>query len=141
MKNFLIIFIAFFCSLSSFAQNNTKKTRAQIYFTKTLHTFDTIPLGKSDTCIFQYKNTGLAPLIVSEVKASCGCTSPIWSSKPLLSGRWGNIKIVYYGHQKGHFRKTIVVRSNAENAPNTILQIQGFIIDRDPFPKKGTKYK
>lgn len=63
MKNFLIIFIAFFCSLSSFAQNNTKKTRAQIYFTKTLHTFDTIPLGKGDTCIFQYKTRDLHRLL------------------------------------------------------------------------------
>ena len=81
---------------------------------------------------FNFTNTSSEPIIISEVKASCGCTTPEWSKQPIAPGAKGFVITKYNPlGRPGSFSKTITVTSNCENSP-TVLKISGEVI---PKPK------
>ncbi len=81
---------------------------------------------------FEFINTGGKPLIITNVKASCGCTTPDWSKTPILPGAKGFVTATYNPlNRPGSFNKTITVTSNATQSPLTIT-IKG---DVNPKPK------
>ena len=66
---------------------------------------------------FEFENKGNAPLIISHVKASCGCTTPGWSKEPVLPGQRGFVKAQYNPRNRpGNFRKTLTITTNGEPA-------------------------
>ena len=70
---------------------------------------------------FVFTNTGAEPIIISIVKTSCGCTSPLWSKEPVAPGASGFISVAFNPKNRpGHFTKTITVTSNAKNSPVTL---------------------
>ena len=74
---------------------------------------------------FQISNTGDAPLVITRVIASCGCTTPEWTKEPIAPGKSGNIKITYDpAGRPGPFAKTISVYSNGKTG-SYILTIRG----------------
>ena len=77
MKRFIFLLVALMPVLV-FAQ------KAKIDFTTTSHNFGTINenAGKA-TFDFSFKNTGNVPLILTNVRAGCGCTTPVWSREPV----------------------------------------------------------
>lgn len=81
---------------------------------------------------FMFINTGDAPLIISQVKASCGCTTPSWSKEAVAPGDTGLVVAQYNpSNRPGTFRKAITVTTNAD--PNTkVLYIKGAV---NPKPK------
>jgi hypothetical protein len=98
-----------------------------IKFETTEHNFGNVPQGPpSATYVFKFKNTGKAPLILSEVLTSCGCTTPEWSKEPVLPGKSGEIKVGYNALSLGGFSKTITVRSNA--GADVVLTILGNVV-------------
>jgi hypothetical protein len=77
---------------------------------------------------FNFTNSGKAPLILNNVAASCGCTTPEWTKQPVLPGKQGVIKVTFDPEQRpGAFTKTITVTSNAET-PSITLAIRGVVI-------------
>lgn len=92
--------------------------KAKIEFEETSHNFGTIGEnnGKA-THEFRFKNTGEAPLILTNVRAGCGCTTPEWNRQPVAPGAEGFIKVSFDPRNRpGSFVKSITVNSNAENA-------------------------
>ena len=74
---------------------------------------------------YAFVNTGKAPLIISNVSASCGCTTPEYSKHPIAPGEEGNVTVVFdTQNQVGVQQKIITVLSNAEPG-RTILQLKG----------------
>lgn len=74
---------------------------------------------------FRFTNTGGSPLIISNVQASCGCTTPEYSKHPILPGEEGMVKVVFNSAgQVGQQHKIITVSSNALTA-NTLLHLRG----------------
>ena len=68
--------------------------------------------------VFTYKNAGDQPLILSQVKTSCGCTAPDWSRDPVRPGGTGQLTIRFNSAGKmGKQNKTIAVYSNAAGWP------------------------
>ena len=63
---------------------------------------------------FEFTNTGDAPLIITNVQSTCGCTVPSKPTEPILPGKTGKID-VKYNMNTGPIRKTITVESNAVN--------------------------
>ena len=87
-----------------------------IEFQELEHNFGIIEDGEKVGCIFSFRNTGVADLIVTSATASCGCTVPRYDKKPIPSGGTGNIEVIFDSSgRKGMQTKTIVVQSNAEN--------------------------
>ena len=77
----------------------------------------------------EFTNTGNAPLIITDVKSSCGCTVPTKPSEPIMPGKSDKI-IVKYNMNPGPISKTITVESNAVNKLNGVvpLRIKGTVI-------------
>ncbi|MEI7725077.1 MAG: DUF1573 domain-containing protein [Bacteroidota bacterium] len=106
-----------------FTQVDTNKM-SKIVFEKTVHDYGTIARGSKGTCKFIFSNKGKVPLLLSAVKASCGCTTPAWSKEPVAPGKTGEITVRYNTDIPGKFSKSVTVSSNAVN-PTMVLQIKG----------------
>lgn len=104
--------------------NEVIRNDASIDFADKQHDFGTIPLKKETSFSFEFTNSGKTPLLVSEVKTSCGCTVPEWPKKPILSGDKEVIKINYDAAFPGVFHKTISVFYNGPGSPME-LEIKG----------------
>ena len=112
------------------AQNNEAKdvpeNGAKIRFTELEHNYGTIQKGGNGDCEFTFYNDGNEPLILSNVKASCGCTTPSYTQKPVMPGQQGTIKVHYNTNNVGGFSKTVTVTSNAVNdGGRVVLRIKG----------------
>ena len=106
-----------------------------ITFNKTTHDFGKI--NETDgkvTTIFEIKNEGMSPLVLNNVKASCGCTTPQWTHEPIEPGQSGKITVTYNpSGRPGKFQKTITITSNATE-PTTKLYIKGEVIPKPAKP-------
>ncbi|MFA8432927.1 MAG: DUF1573 domain-containing protein [Marinifilaceae bacterium] len=79
---------------------------------------------------FEFVNTGNQPIIINNVRSSCGCTSPDWSRKPVAPGQKGFIKATFDPRNRpGQFNKTVTVTANTSPSVN-ILRIKGKVIPR-----------
>ena len=122
MKRF-VFFVVLFFSVVAFGQYQNP----HINFKKTKHDFGILKEGISASVKFEFTNTGAKPLIIQDVKSSCGCTTPNWTKKPVPPGGSGYITVIYNTtNRPGKFTKTITVISNADNSP-TVLTITGMV--------------
>lgn len=100
-----------------------------ISFDKTTFDYGNVKAGADGHRFFVVKNTGDKPLIISEVKPSCGCTTPEWSKDPILPGKTAQIKVGYNTGIKGAFNKLIEVYSNDPANNRSVLYIKGNVED------------
>jgi len=98
---------------------------AKIDFTKEVHDYGTIENGANGQCTFEFKNTGNAPLIISNAKGSCGCTVPSWPKEPIAPGATGSISVKYDTKRPGAINKNVTITSNAVNEPTKVIRIKG----------------
>ncbi len=83
--------------------------------------------GKAITTV-QIKNTGDKPLIISDVKASCGCTVPEWPKAPIAPGSSADMTVQYTTTRKaGPFNRTLTINSNAQTEARKIFRIKGVV--------------
>jgi hypothetical protein len=109
--------------------NKKEKTDApEITFENLVYDYGTIKKSSDGTAVFSFTNSGKEPLILSEVKATCGCTTPSWTKDPVMPGKTGEITAVYDTNRMGAFSKTIIINSNATNTP-VVLTIKGNVVD------------
>lgn len=115
------------CSLTfAMAQN-----AAEIKFDKVTHDFGSFSeKNPVVTCTFTYTNVGDQPLVINQAIASCGCTVPEYTKKPVQPGEKGELKVTYNGKGKfpGHFKKSITVRTNGK-VEMTRLYIEGVMTE------------
>lgn len=128
MKNTLLaILFAIIAICPVFAE----EPLAEIKFDKVLHDFGKFSEDNAIvTCTFTFTNTGQAPLVITQCVASCGCTIPSYSDKPVAPGKTGTVKVTYNGKGRmaGQFKKVITVMTNAKNKM-TRLCIQGEMLE------------
>jgi hypothetical protein len=87
--------------------------------------YGTIKKGSDGKQIFKFTNTGDKPLIISNVKSSCDCSIPSWTSTPVLPGKTGEITVKYDTKKTGNFSKSIEVFSNDSKVTRKLLRIKG----------------
>ena len=123
-----ILFLAvLLVNIGVFAQSGAK-----IEFKDKDNTIDYGTVNKEDDNgirSFEFKNTGDAPLIITNVQSTCGCTVPSKPTEPILPGKMGKID-VKYNMNPGPIRKTITVESNAVNveAGRVAIKIKGEVV-------------
>lgn len=125
MKNLLSFLIVILFGINSFAQDGPK-----IEFKEETINYGDVVKGVDDGVrVFEFTNTGNAPLILTNVQSSCGCTVPEWPKTAIDPGKSDKI-IVKYNMNPGPISKTITVESNAVNKPNGVvpLRIKGTVI-------------
>lgn len=118
---------------SSADASNISNTTPKIEFQKTEHDFGKILQGEQVSYTFKFKNVGNAPLIITNIEKTCGCTSPDFSNKPIKPGEEGKITITYdsKGH-KGFQNKRLIVKANT-NPSETILRIKAQVENINTF--------
>jgi hypothetical protein len=93
------------------------------------------------TTTFKFTNKGESPLVLNNVRASCGCTTPKWTREPVAPGNSGEIQVSYNPKNRpGSFNKSVMISSNAENG-TTVLRIKGRVEEREKtlaelYPRK-----
>lgn len=86
-----------------------------IKFETTDHDFGTINEGDRVDYTYKFKNEGSADLVISDAKASCGCTIPEYTKTPVKPGDSGEIKVVFNSAGKsGLQQKTVTLTLNTE---------------------------
>jgi hypothetical protein len=106
--------------------------KPQIVFENLEHDFGAFKESDGvQTTTFKFTNKGEVPLVLTNVRASCGCTTPKWTREPVAPNGSGEIQVSYNPRNRpGAFNKTVMVSSNAENG-TTVLRITGRVEERE----------
>ena len=91
------------------------------------HDFGTIKEGEKVSYLYKFKNTGEVPLIIENVRPSCGCTAPNWSKEPIPVGGEGSVEVVFDSKGKPNAQnKTVTVTANTW-PQSTVLRFKTFV--------------
>ena len=128
------LFVISVCAVVMCLALSAGEKYAQATFPEQKYDFGQIREDKGPvTHTFELVNTGNKPLLIVEAVASCGCTTPKYSTKPIKPGKKGTIEVTYSPiGRPGAFIKTIRVKTTGREKV-TILTIEGVTI---PKPKK-----
>lgn len=95
------------------AEAKEVKVEDALFVKETEHNFGKIPQGKPVTYIFNVNNNSKDSLKISNVQASCGCTTPEWEqNKTIAPGGSTKITVGYNAAAEGPFNKVITVTYN-----------------------------
>lgn len=143
-KLFLTLTIASLVVFTSCKENATEKINQEnvnkaserdsqaivfpsISFDKTEHDFGQIMNGTPVETTFSYTNTGKSPLVVTDIKSTCGCTVPQgWSKEPLMPGASSQFSVKFNGKGANKTSKTITLTTNTEKGREQV-RITAFI--------------
>ena len=121
-----------FVARTASAQDSEK---AEFKFNEEKHDFGKVPQGTPVTTVFEFTNVGQDPLIITDVRPTCGCTIADFTKTPVKNGEKGMIKITYNAAFAAPFTKTIVVTSNA-TTPVKNLIIVGEVVAKTTSSSK-----
>ncbi|HEV3223370.1 MAG TPA: DUF1573 domain-containing protein [Puia sp.] len=130
-KTLLLIICSSFIGFALNAQSTVLKTSGPsadpkediLQLKESGYSFGKIPQGRPVIHVFEIVNTGKQPLMLENVQASCGCTTPEWSREPISPGATASIKVGYNAYAEGHFNKTVTIYYN--NGQTKALIISG----------------
>lgn len=74
-----------------------------------------------------FTNKGSEPLLIKEVKTSCGCLDVAYPKTPIAAGSRGEIAVTFDAKLLGTFYKELEVLSNASDKP-AYVAIQGTVV-------------
>ena len=106
MKIILGLFLLFFTTFTAMAQTATNAAEP-LQFKETEFDFGSVPQGKPVYHSFEIKNTGSKPVVLNNVQASCGCTTPEWRKDPIAPGATAKIKVGFNAAAEDAFEKFI----------------------------------
>ena len=116
--------------LVSAIQTMAQKANSPIIaFKETVFIFDTIVQNGNAEHVFCFANEGNAPLLITSAFSSCGCVVPEWPKEPIAPQASGSIKVKNNTSKTGSFTKVIIVKSNDEETPKTVLRINGVVVE------------
>ena len=141
MKNilFAVIAVLFFSiqtqaqDLSSNKDNEGSKVvlnvegEGKIEWSTTTYEFGEIDYMNPKTAVFEFKNTGTKPLVVTNVKAFCGCTKVDYPKTPVLPGKKAKVSAEYNAASMGNFSKSVRVQFSEESLTQH-LELKGTVV-------------
>jgi hypothetical protein len=130
MKKLFLLAVVLVMALAVQAQ---KQNGAQITWENGNHNFGEVVLGDKVEHVYKFTNTGNEPLIITDVKPSCGCTLPKnWPRDPIMPGDSGELVIAFNSSGKplGKLERTTAIISNAENAGANQIKFSATIIEK-----------
>ncbi len=110
--------------------DDSNKDFPVITFEKTEHDFGKIPQNVPQETVFKFKNTGNAPLIITDAKSSCGCTVPEKPEGPIAPGETGELVVKYNAAGTNAIVKTVTITSNTAKGTEQI-SIKAFVTPKD----------
>jgi hypothetical protein len=122
MKKLMIIAVLIAVGMTTQAQE------AKIEFKSETIDYGEIAKGSDGVRVFEFTNIGDVPLIITDVKSSCGCTVPKKPEGAIAPGESSTIEVKYDTKRVGPIRKTVTVYSNADE-PIKALKIKGVVLE------------
>ena len=95
-------------------EEETSRTQTTMEVDRTEADMGRFDWREEQTAEFVLKNTGDSPLVILDTHTSCGCTQAEYDGKPVLPGDNLVVRVTYKADNPGYFRKSVLVRSNAE---------------------------
>ena len=131
MKKIIIILFIGLVAIQSKAQDVNPDSIVPIFqFEEDVIDYGDIAENSDGNRVFKFTNVGKTPLIISQVKGSCGCTVPTKPEEPIMPGEMGEIKVKYATNRIGAFSKTVTITSNASEETK-VLRIKGRVLKSD----------
>jgi len=134
MKKTYILFFLSFVLLVSCKDNAASKIKADnlvkaekrdakmatevpvMSFQNTEYDFGIINENDIVETVFKFENTGVTDLIITNARASCGCTIPEWPKHPIKPGEKAVIKVKFNSRgKKNKQNKTVTLSTNTKN--------------------------
>lgn len=106
---YLFILLFSFAGIPAFAQKLVKAPVEALGLKETSFDFGMIPQGRPVTHNFEVVNKSNKPLLIENIEAACGCTTPEWTQEPIAPGDTSLIKIGFNASSEGKFQKSITI--------------------------------
>ncbi|MFS4482051.1 DUF1573 domain-containing protein [Hyunsoonleella sp. 2307UL5-6] len=132
MKKVYLILVVTLSVLTTSCKNDVKENTMSepvletaypaIKFDKTEHDFGPMKQGEERHTTFYFTNTGVAPLIISDIKAKCGCTVPNdWQTGPIAPGSSSEFTVSFNSRSKeGRIKQPITLTTNTKNGSEQV---------------------
>ena len=128
MKKILLLLFIGIIAIQTKAQEVNPDSIVPIFeFEEDVIDYGDIAYNSDGNRVFKFTNIGKTPLIISQVKGSCGCTVPTKPEEPIMPGEVGEIKVKYATNRVGPFSKTVTITSNASEETK-VLRIKGRVL-------------
>lgn len=126
----LILLTAAFAIPATAAETTAEKGEPKVELTERTYDFGTVhQTDKAVTHTFSVRNVGEAPLVIIYATASCGCTRPTYTDRPIQPGESGEIKVTFMpAGQRGQINKEVKVKTNSPTSKRFTLRITGSVI-------------
>lgn len=140
MKKIYFLGLFLFAGLASFAQVKMGDIAPieVLQMKETAFDFGRIPQGKPVNHHFLITNSGKEPLVIENVIASCGCTTPEWSTSPVSSGKTTEIKVGYNAATEGSFEKSITVMYNKGQTKTFVIRGHVWKLHEQTAPRNNS---
>jgi hypothetical protein len=130
----LVVILLFACKLAlaqwggaGGGKLETSELKAPVVkWTKEEFNFGNIKQNKPVNVEFELSNAGNAPLIITKVEPSCGCTTSDYTKAPIAPGQKGKVKVTFDAKTLGNFSKSVNVTTNAQEAL-TVIKFYGTV--------------
>ena len=104
-----------------------KKGTAMISFDKKEYDFGIVNEGTVVETSYLVTNSGKTDLVITNAKASCGCTVPVWPRDAIKPGKTGEVKVKFNTSGKpNRQQKTITLTTNTESG-REVLVLKGSV--------------
>ena len=131
MKKILLLLFIGITTIQTKAQEVNPDSIVPIFeFEDDVIDYGDIAYNSDGNRVFKFTNIGKTPLIISQVKGSCGCTVPTKPEEPIMPGEVGEIKVKYATNRVGPFSKTVTITSNASEQTK-VLRIKGRVLKNE----------
>lgn len=142
LKNWLLIAVLFGFSAGQISCDNRRQaeTSKAVAITKMpriafaqngIYDFGTLTEGDTVEHVFAFTNTGEFPLIINNITASCGCTTPEWPHEPVMPGAKSSVRVRFNSRGKmGEQNKTVTIFANTDPAM-TDLQFKASVMPKE----------
>lgn len=130
-KSFASIWMSFLflCCISVMnAQSSATSDQGVLAFDQEVIDYGTVAYKSDGTRTFTFKNTGKSPVVIADIKTSCGCTIATKPTKAIMPGESSEITVKYATNKVGPFSKSITVISNAKEG-RKVLKIKGKVLE------------
>ena len=109
-----------------------------VEWNETFHDFGKVQLKVPATATFTFKNTSQLPVVITNVRSSCGCTVANYTTEPVKPGRSGQLSATYNSARVGSFIKSVTVTIDGIPQP-IMLKIKGEVVEQmEAAPEEKT---
>lgn len=131
MKKLGFVLLTMILSISVTMGQKNNKQEGNAQFVSTVHDFGKVAEEAGTvSCEFKFTNAGTTPLLIQDIRTTCGCTTPSYTKDPVLPGGEGIIKVTYSTKGRvGTIDKKVTVFTNEPDKVYT-LQIKGEVLPR-----------